>query len=58
MKILNTIPFDLSSISALDDNPDAVIRLFSYMTSDPTGTWSLDNVTFTGICPTPTPSHY
>jgi len=45
--------FDLSSIVALDDNPNVRIRLYAYDGTGATGTWRLDNITFSGVCPPP-----
>ena len=49
------LSYDLSSITAIDDQPDVYLRLVSEQTSAPTGTVRLDNVTITGV---PEPSTY
>ena len=46
-----TLNFDFSSIAALDNNPNVKIRLYGYGAGASGGTWRLDTVTFSGVCP-------
>lgn len=48
-----TLNFDFSSVSALDDQTAVLFRLYGYDAGGTTGTWRLDNITFSGTCPTP-----
>jgi len=45
---------DFSSITTLDNNTNATFRIYGYGASGGAGTFRLDNVSFTEICPTPT----
>jgi hypothetical protein len=47
--------YDLSSITALDNQPDVYLRLVAEQTSASTGTGRIDDVTITGV---PEPSTY
>jgi hypothetical protein len=57
-----SLSFDLSTITGLNDNSNAVFRLYAYGASGGSGTLRLDNITFTGNClfpantDTPTPT--
>jgi hypothetical protein len=46
----HSLSYDLSAITALDDNSNSVFRLYAYGASGPTGTLRLDNITLTGNC--------
>ena len=50
------LSFDLSAITALDDNPNAVFRLYGYFALGAGGTLRLDNVIITGNCLFPAPT--
>ena len=45
------LSFDLSSISALDNNPNAKFRIYAYGATAWNGTLRIDNLTVTGNCP-------
>jgi len=49
------LSYDLSSITAIDDQPDVYLRLVSEQTSATTGTGRIDGITITGV---PEPSTY
>ena len=53
------IPYlaNFSSVAALDNNPNATFRIYGYSASGGSGTLRFDNVTFSEICPTPTPTN-
>lgn len=46
-----TQDFDFSATSALNNNPAVIFRLYGYNAGGTTGTWRLDNITFSGTCP-------
>ncbi len=46
-----TLNFDFSSASALNNQPAVTFRLYGYNAGGTTGTWRLDNITFSGACP-------
>lgn len=50
----HTLTFDLASIPGLNDNPNAVFRLYAYGAPDVSNTLDLDNITLTGCIPTGT----
>ncbi|HMZ08574.1 MAG TPA: lamin tail domain-containing protein, partial [Anaerolineales bacterium] len=49
-----SLSYDLSSIIAINNNPNTKIRLYGYGAGG--GNLRLDNVTISEICPTPTPT--
>lgn len=59
----NSISLDFSTTGGIDDNPNAKFRIYAYSAQGTTGTWRLDNVTFSGNCifpfntDTPTPTN-
>ncbi len=48
-----SLSFDLTTITALSNNPNAEFKLFAYSASGSTGTLRLDNVTLAGNCINP-----
>lgn len=46
-----TLDFDFSSVSALNNQTAVLFRLYGYDAGGSTGTWRLDNITFSGTCP-------
>ncbi len=46
-----TQDFDFSTTSALNNNPAVIFRLYGYNAGGTSGTWRLDNITFSGTCP-------
>lgn len=46
-----TLNFDFSPFSALNNQTAVLFRLYGYDAGGSTGTWRLDNITFSGSCP-------